>query len=403
MESIKNILKIGNGPSSSHTMGPVYASSIFLKRNINATSFKVELYGSLAMTGKGHLTDKSILSVLGDYRTTVEFHPEICYEYHQNGMKFYAYVDNKEVDSWLVFSVGGGLLKELNEPRDKSPKEVYPHNSMGEILTYITKNKMTLVDYVKAFEEDDIMDYLEVIFNTMEETILRGIKNTVTLPGSLHLERKAKNLYQKYIETKDFNTLLYALTLAVSEENASGGKLVTAPTCGSAGVLPGVIFTEYYYNKVSKEKLIEAIAIAGLICDIVKTNASISGAEVGCQGEVGVACSAASAALTYIKGGPASFIEYASEIALEHHLGMTCDPIDGLVQIPCIERNAMAASFAYAATSYALLSTSDHYVSLDSIIEVMAETGRDIHAKYKETSTGGLALRAKKTNEKVSC
>ena len=399
MESLKSILKIGNGPSSSHTMGPVYASSIFLKRNMNATSFKVELYGSLAMTGRGHLTDVSILNVLGDYRTVVEFHPEISYDYHQNGMKFYAYVDGKEVDSWLVFSVGGGLLKELNEPRDKSPKEVYPHSTMGEILCYINKNKMSLIDYIKAFEEDDIMDYLDVIFNTMEETIMRGIKSTVVLPGSLGLERKAKMLYQKYIETKDFNTLLYALTLSVSEENASGGKLVTAPTCGSAGVLPGVLFTEYFYNKVAKEKIIEAIAIAGLICDIVKTNASISGAEVGCQGEVGVACAAASAALTYLKGGSANYIEYASEIALEHHLGMTCDPIDGLVQIPCIERNAMAASFAYAATNYALLSTADHYVSLDSIIEVMAETGRDIHSKYKETSTGGLALRAKKKNE----
>ena len=403
MESLKSIFKIGNGPSSSHTMGPVYASSIFLKRNINATSFRVELYGSLAMTGRGHLTDKSILNVLGDYRTKVEFHPEITYDYHQNGMKFFAYVDGKEVDTWLVFSVGGGLLKELNEPREKSKKEQYPHNKMGEILDYIKNNKMSLVDYVKTFDEDDIMDYLELIFNTMEETIMRGIKNVVTLPGSLHLERKAKRLYQQYIETKDFNTLLFALTLATAEENASGGKLVTAPTCGSAGVLPGVLFTEYYYNKVPKDKIIESLAIAGLICDIVKTNASISGAEVGCQGEVGVACSGASAALTYLKGGSSDYIEYASEIALEHHLGMTCDPIDGLVQIPCIERNAMAANFAYAATRYALLSNGDHYVSLDSIIEVMAETGRDIHSKYKETSTGGLALRAKKKDEKFSC
>ena len=403
MESLKSILKIGNGPSSSHTMGPVYASNIFLKKNINATSFRVELYGSLAMTGRGHLTDVSILNVLGDYRTTIEFHPEISYEYHNNGMKFFAYVDGKEVDSWLVFSVGGGLLKELDEPREKSLREVYPHNTMEDILKYIKKNNMSLVDYVKAFDDSDIMDYLDLIFHTMEETIIRGINSNVVLPGSLHLERKAKSLYQKYIDTKDFNTLLFALTLAVAEENASGGKLVTTPTCGSAGVLPGVLFTEYYYNKVSKEKIIEAIAIAGLICDIVKTNASISGAEVGCQGEVGVACAAASAALTYLKGGSPSYIEYASEIALEHHLGMTCDPIDGLVQIPCIERNAMAASFAYAASSYALLSTSSHYVSLDSIIEVMAETGRDIHTKYKETSTGGLALRAKKNNGYSNC
>ena len=403
MESIKSILKIGHGPSSSHTMGPVYASNIFLKRNMNATSFIVELYGSLAMTGRGHLTDTSIKNVLGEYRTKIEFHPEVCYDYHQNGMKFHAYSGDKEIDSWLVFSVGGGLLKELNEPRDKSPKEIYPHNSMEEIIKYIKTNNMSLIDYIKAFEDSDIMDYLDTIFLKMEETIKRGVNSSVTLPGSLKLARKASCLYKEYLETKDFATLLYSLTLAVSEENASGGEIVTAPTCGSAGVLPGVLFTEYYKNNVGKEKIIEAIAIAGLICDIVKTNASISGAEVGCQGEVGVACAAAAGALTYLNCGNEDYIEYASEIALEHHLGMTCDPIDGLVQIPCIERNAMAASFAYAATKYALLSSAVHYVSLDDVIKVMAETGRDIHTKYKETSTGGLALSAKKKNEKVSC
>ena len=391
MESIKSILKIGNGPSSSHTMGPVYASNIFLKRNLNATSFKVELYGSLAMTGRGHLTDVSIKNVLGEYRTTVEFHPEICYEYHQNGMKFFAYVGEKEVDSWLVFSVGGGLLKELNEPRDKSKQETYPHNTMGEIIKYITANNMSLIDYIKAFEDNDIMDYLEKIFNTMDETIMRGINTFTVLPGSLHLERKAPSLYQRYLDTNDFTTLLYSLTLAVSEENAAGGLLVTTPTCGSAGVLPGVLMTEYRYNKTSKERIIESIAIAGLICDIVKTNASISGAEAGCQAEVGSACSMASVFLAEVNNDSIDVIEKAAEIALEHHLGLTCDPIDGLVQIPCIERNAIAASMAFDSAKYACLTDGSHRISFDYIVGVMKETGKDLSDKYKETSEGGLA------------
>lgn len=396
MESIRTIFKVGYGPSSSHTMGPAYAATKFLQKNINADRFKVDLYGSLALTGKGHLTDVTLLHILGESRTEVVFHGEMVYSYHPNGMKFYAYKNDVLVDEWLVFSVGGGMLKELDEPRNQFHHEVYPHKNMGEILKYINKNNMTLIDYIKTFEDDEFFDYLEYIFNSMEECIKRGLASKEIIPGPLNLKRKSYEMYQKYLTQNTHLSLLFALTLAVSEENASGGVVVTTPTCGASGVVPGVLFTEYYYNHINKEKLIEALAIAGLICNIVKTNASISGAEVGCQGKVGVACSAAAGMLAHIKGGNCFFVEYAAEIALEHHLGMTCDPVDGLVQIPCIERNAMAAEFAYSAANYALMTDGSHYVKLDSVIDVMHETGKDIHSKYRETSTGGLALRVKK-------
>lgn len=404
MDSIKSIYKIGHGPSSSHTMGPCYASEIFLKKNISADKFVVELYGSLAMTGKGHLTDKSILDILGDFRTEIKFCPEITYNYHPNGMKFKAYKNNEKIDEWLVFSVGGGTLRELNEPREETKlKKIYPHKKMKDILEYIKTNKSNqtnydLWDYIEEMEGKDIYSYLENIFDRMEETIKRGLLTKGSLPGSLNLDRKAFDFYQKYLINKDYQTLLFALTLATCEENASGGLICTAPTCGSAGIIPGIVFSEYYHNKVEKEKLIKGLGIAGLICNLVRSNASISGAEVGCQGEVGVACSAAAGMICYLKGGNPNFIEYASEIALEHHLGMTCDPVDGLVQIPCIERNAMASEFAYTASNYALITSGNHKVTLDDVIRVMDETGKDIHFKYRETSVGGLAQYKKYEN-----
>lgn len=399
MESIKSVYKIGHGPSSSHTMGPNYAAEKFLKRNKEADKFVVELYGSLALTGKGHLTDKTILDVLGEYRTKVIFKPEICYEYHSNGMKFMAYKDDIKVDEWLVFSIGGGNLKNLNEERNVFGKDVYPHSSMAEILKYISDNNMTLIEYIRAFEENDLDEYLSKVFTVMESAALRGLNNHLVLPGSLNLQRRAFEFYDDYQKTNTFTSLLFALTLAVAEENASGGLIVTAPTCGSAGIIPGILLSEYYHNKVSREKIYDALAIAGLISNIVKTNASISGAEVGCQGEVGVACSSASGMLAFLKGGTSEQIEYASEIALEHHLGMTCDPVDGLVQVPCIERNALAADFAYAASRYALLTNGKHYVTLEEVIRVMNETGKDIDREYKETSIGGLAKVKKEDNK----
>lgn len=398
MESLRTLFKIGHGPSSSHTMGPYYACEEFLKRNINAERFVVELYGSLALTGKGHLTDKAILDVLGDYRTEVKFCYDIVYNYHPNGMKLFAYVDNKLVDEWLVFSVGGGNLKNLNDDRSLSKTTVYPHKKMEDIIKYTNDNNMSLIDYIKTFD-NDIFEYLGKVFDVMKDSVDRGLIKSANLPGSLNLERKAKKFYEKYKVSNDYQTLLFANTLAVCEENASGGLIVTSPTCGSAGIVPGIIMSEYYHNNVSKEKLVEGLAIAGLICNVVRTNASISGAEVGCQGEVGVACSGAAGMICYLKGGSSEHIEYASEIALEHHLGMTCDPVDGLVQIPCIERNAMAAEFAYTSANYSLLTNAKHQVTLDDAIKVMNETGKDLSSEYRETSIGGLARLKKKICE----
>ncbi len=391
MESIKTVFKIGHGPSSSHTMGPCYASEKFLRKNITAERFVVELYGSLALTGKGHLTDKSILDILGSERTTIKFMPEVNYDYHPNGMKFMAYKDGKLIDEYLCFSVGGGMLKKLNEPRRESRVDVYPHKSFKEINSYIKENKMTLVDYVEYFEGKDIREYLSTIVDAMEDTIKKGLITKTVIPGSLKLERKAHKFYDEYQKTNNFQTLLYALTLATCEENASGGLIVTAPTCGSSGIIPGILFSEKIYNNISKEEMIDCLEIAGIICNIVRSNASISGAEVGCQGEVGVACAAAAGMICNLKGYNEDYIEYVSEIALEHHLGMTCDPVDGLVQIPCIERNAIASMFAYNSYNYAILTNGKHYISFDEVIKVMNETGKDLKDKYRETSIGGLA------------
>ena len=397
MESILNVLKCGEGPSSSHSMGPAKAARIFLDETKNASFYEVDLYGSLALTGKGHLTDNAILKILGNERTKINFRFDVVYDYHPNGMKFYAYNDKHElIKDWLVFSVGGGEIKELNEDRSKSEIEVYKENTIAEIIKVLEEKNIDIIEYIKMNEGDDVFSELEKRLVVMKDTIIRGIKAEGLLPGPLKLKRKAKEMYQKYSLNHDPNTLLFALALATSEENASGGVIVTAPTCGASGVVPAVLFKEYFYNNASMSELAKALGVCGLICDIVKTNGSISGAEVGCQGEVGVACSAAAAGLTYLKGGNIYNIEYASEIALEHHLGMTCDPIEGLVQIPCIERNAMAAQFAISCSNYALLSPTLHYVSFDSVIQVMMDTGKDLNSKYRETSTGGLALKVRK-------
>lgn len=395
MESIKQIYKIGVGPSSSHTMGPSIASRIFLTKNPTATSFEVELYGSLALTGKGHLTDKAIYDVLGKEHTIVKFNYDIVYEYHPNAMKFTAYQDDLELSQWLVFSIGGGELRELNDPRASYQENVYTEANFGEILKYLKKTKMTLLEYIYQ-KEPDLAEYLETIYETMKMSIKNGLNDEGVLPGRLGIPKKAKSFYQKYLQDKSLNSLIFAYALAISEQNASGNTIVTAPTCGSSGVLPAVLLALQEYSHYSKTEIINALAIAGLIGNVVKTNASISGAEVGCQGEIGVACAMAAGAICYLLGGNDFYIEYSAEIGLEHHLGMTCDPVDGMVQIPCIERNAMSAVFALTAADYALSTDGNHYVKLDSVIDVMNETGRDLHIKYRETSVGGLALRIKK-------
>lgn len=389
MDSIKELYKIGYGPSSSHTMGPQKAASIFLERNKNADKFSAELFGSLSLTGKGHLTDYIIKKTLGVDKTEIIFNNDFVYDYHPNALKFKAYVDNKLVDEWLVFSVGGGDLMELNEKRNISKSSVYPHNNMTDILKYCKDEKISLVEYVKRF--DNVRDYLKEVLSTMFSTIESGLNKRGALPGSLKLKRKANDFYLHYLQNKNFSNFLYAASLATAEENASANLVVTAPTCGSSGVLPAVLYTSKYYNNINDDKLIDALMVAGLIGNIIKYNGSISGAEVGCQGEIGSACSMAAGAYSVILGSTNEQIEYASEIALEHNLGLTCDPVDGLVQIPCIERNALASAKAIDAANYAALTDGNHHISFDNVIKVMKETGKDLNLKYRETSTGGLA------------
>ena len=392
MESIKKIFKIGFGPSSSHTMGPGYASEAFLKKNPHANKFIVTLYGSLALTGKGHMTDKVIKRILAP-NTKIIFDFNTHFDYHPNGMKLQAYDNDLLLDEELVFSVGGGDLKHLNEDRSVFGKQVYPHSKMTDILKYCDEEKITLIEYVKRFEDNDIEEYLEKVYITMKEAAHRGRVAEGILDGGLNVLRKAKTFYDNYIQTKKVDYLQYSYALAIAEENASAGTIVTAPTCGACGVVPSVLLISDEAYGFKMNQLVEGLMIAGLIGNLCKTNASISGAEVGCQGEVGVACSMAAGMLAYLKGGNNSDIEYAAEIGLEHNLGMTCDPVNGLVQVPCIERNAIASFQAKSAADYALISGGTHFVSLDQVIKVMKETGKDLNSKYRETSTGGLATK----------
>jgi len=374
-------------------MGPQKAAKFFYQKNKKAHRFVVELYGALALTGKGHLTDWVIKKELSADRTTVRFRPEINYDYHPNGMKFFAFDNhNQIVDEWLVFSVGGGNLKNLDEARHK-PNACYPHNKMQTILAYTDAKNIGLLEYIIEAEGEAVIASAETIVRTMFRSVERGLKATGLLPGPLMIKRRARPLFAQYKKNRDFNSLVFASALAVSEENAAGGEIVTAPTCGSSGVMAGVLYAYYYEKKYSFIALQEAVLIGGLIGNLVKHNASISGAEVGCQGEIGTACAMSAAAAAYLGGGTNRQIEYAAEIALEHHLGMTCDPVLGYVQIPCIERNALSARRAIDSSAYALLTDGTHYISLDDVILSLKETGKDLHPYYRETSLGGLAKR----------
>lgn len=391
MESILEIYKIGYGPSSSHTMGPSIASKKFKEKYPNATSYECILYGSLALTGRGHLTDYIIRKTFSPSEIKITFDYDTLFDYHPNAMKLIAYKENQVLGDWLVFSVGGGSLKELNEERSTFSEKVYPHSQMNEILDYCDQEKITLVEYVKRFEKPTLDKSLDIIINQMKKTIENGINTTGVLPGRLQVKKRANDFYNQYLKEPTRESLVYSYVLASGEENASGGIVVTAPTCGSCPVVPGVLLSYQKEKNLSNDEIKNALIISGLIGNIVKTNASISGAEVGCQGEIGVACAMAAAGLVYLQGGNNYDCEYAAEIALEHHLGMTCDPVDGMVQIPCIERNAVAAMQAYNVVSYVKLAGNEHNITLDGVIQVMKETGKDLHAKYRETSTGGLA------------
>lgn len=397
MESLREIFRIGKGPSSSHTMGPQRAAIIFAERHPEAARFEVTLYGSLAATGKGHMTDKAIIDVLKQIAPVeIVWEPSVFLPYHPNGMLFRAYNNSQDLlDEWTVYSVGGGALSEGKATDDYFHKEsVYDLHTLKDIQTWCEHHGRGYWEYVKHCEGDDLWDYLREVWKTMQAAVERGLDSEGALPGPLNLARKAPNFYIKargYKPSLQSRGMVYSYALAVSEENASGGTIVTAPTCGACGVVPAVLYHLSKGHDFSETKILHALATAGLFGNIVKYNASISGAEVGCQGEVGVACAMASAASCQLFGGSPSQIEYAAEMGLEHHLGMTCDPVCGLVQIPCIERNAFAACRALDAQLYASFSDGSHRVSFDRVVEVMKQTGHDIPSLYKETSAGGLA------------
>ena len=398
MKSLRELYRIGIGPSSSHTMGPAAAAAQYLERHPEATAFDVTLYGSLAATGKGHMTDFAILRVLEPQgQVTIHWEPTVFLPFHPNGMKFgVRQQDGTLFDEWTVYSVGGGALSEGDEQETTAPDEdsLYPLTTMKTIMSWCQETGHTFWEYVEQCEGPEIWDYLREVWRVMQEAVERGIDHEGILPGPLGLQRKAPIYFTKakgYKANLQSSGLVYAYALAVSEENASGGLIVTAPTCGSCGVLPAVLYHLGHNHTFSEERILHAIATAGLIGNLVKQNASISGADVGCQGEVGVASAMASAAACQLFGGSVAQIEYAAEMGLEHHLGMTCDPVCGLVQIPCIERNAFAAARALDANFYASLSDGQHRVSFDRVVRVMKQTGKDLPSLYKETSEGGLA------------
>ena len=395
MKTLKELYRIGIGPSSSHTMGPRNAAEQFLAKHPEAKSFEVTLYGSLAATGKGHMTDVAIIDTLEPHAPLdLKWEPEIFLPFHPNGMLFKSKDENGHVtDEWTVFSVGGGALAEEGITANASP-DIYEMNKMSQILGWCERTGRSYWEYVQQCEESDIWDYLHEVWKTMQEAVERGLEQEGALPGPLNLRRKAATYYIKangYKDNLKSRGLVFSYALAVSEENASGGKIVTAPTCGSCGVVPAVLYHLKKSRDFSEMRMLRALATAGLVGNIVKHNATISGAEGGCQAEVGVACSMAAAAASQLFGGSPAQIEYACEMGLEHHLGMTCDPVCGLVQIPCIERNAYAAARALDSNIYSAFTDGTHRVSFDKVVEVMKQTGHDLPSLYKETSTGGLA------------
>lgn len=372
-------------------MGPRKAAQIFLSKHPSAARYEVTLYGSLAATGKGHLTNVAILDIIPTIKIVWE--PQTFLPYHPNGMEFRAYDEcDEEQDRWRVYSVGGGALAEDGD--NAEPKaEVYDMNSLTDIMHHCERSGKGYWEYVEDCEGKEIWDFLAEVWRVMVESVERGIDAEGVLPGPLNLRRKANMYFVKSFGHSDemrSRSLVFAYALAVSEENAGGGKIVTAPTCGSCGVLPAVLYHLWKSKGFSEVRVIRALGTAGLVGNVVKRNASISGAEVGCQGEVGVACAMAAAAATQLCGGSVAQIEYAAEMGLEHHLGMTCDPVCGLVQIPCIERNAHAAARAIDTYLYSAFSDGTHRVSFDKAVEVMRQTGHDLPSLYKETSEGGL-------------
>ena len=393
MKSIKDIYKIGKGPSSSHTMGPAKAMSIYVSEHPEAESYSVVLYGSLADTGEGHGTDKAIRSAT-DKAVEIIFNTVDRELPHENTMDIYSVVGGELRDKMRVMSVGGGDI-EIEGREDEGASDVYPESSFTAIAEYCKANEMRLSDYVLMREGEGIREFLFEVWCVMQNAIHEGLTTSGILPGGLEVERKAQQLYNKrHIDEREVtreNRIVCAYAYAVSEQNADNGTIVTAPTCGACAVLPSVLRYMQEKHRFSDDQIIRALAVAGLIGTLTKTNASISGAECGCQAEIGTACSMASAALGELFEMGIDQIEYASEIAFEHHLGLTCDPICGLVQIPCIERNAVAAMRAINAVNLANFLSGSRKISLDLVIKTMYETGKDLSHLYRETSAGGLA------------
>ncbi len=380
MESIKQIYRIGHGPSSSHTMGPMRAARMFLERNRGAVRFNVTLYGSLAATGRGHMTDVAILEVLSPVaKTDIIWEPKVFLPFHPNGILFQSFDESGEVlESWTIYSIGGGTL--ANETYNElTQDQVYEMHTIKDIQAWCEKTGHSFWEYVEQCEGPQIWDYLAEVWEVMQQAVIRRKASDYMI--------RAKG-YGSSIKSRG---MVYAYALAVSEENACGGKIVTAPTCGSCGVMPAVLYHLKESRDFRDSRILRALATAGLFGNVVRTNASVSGAEVGCQGEVGVACAMAAAAASQLFGGTPAQIEYAAEMGLEHHLGLTCDPVCGLVQIPCIERNAFAAARALDANTFSNFSDGKHRVSFDQVVEVMRQTGNDLPSLYKETSEGGLA------------
>jgi L-serine dehydratase len=393
MESIKELFRIGIGPSSSHTMGPRHAAEIFRERHPSAARYRATLYGSLAATGRGHLTDAAIKSVFKDGNLEIIWKPEKQLPLHPNGMRFESLsTEGKAFARWEVYSVGGGALRDVDSL--PIPRQVYDLKSMREILERGKQSGESLWEYVEAREGREIWEHLGKVWQVMKAAIDRGLRTEGVLPGGLGLARKSCAFHRKASLSGPLlqrGGLVSAYALAVSEENATGGEIVTAPTCGSCGILPAVLKYLQGILECPDDAILRAIAAAGLIGNLAKHNASISGAEVGCQGEVGVACAMAAGAATQLLGGTPRQIEYAAEMGLEHNLGLTCDPVAGLVQIPCIERNAFAANQALTCADYALFTDGGHRISYDEVVSVMRETGHALPSLYRETSTGGLA------------
>lgn len=396
MKSLKYLYKIGRGPSSSHTMGPDKAARYFKNAHPDADSYKVILYGSLSSTGKGHKTDEAILDIFeGDEIDLVFGDGETENLPHENTMEFYAYKNGEQVGFDRIMSVGGGQIVIDNKP-ELSEEDVYPLRTFGQIADYCRSHNIRLWEYVEKYEGEEIWTYLHEIWKAMKNAVNAGLSTRGVLDGGLGVERKAQYLYnQSHIDESEItkeNRLVCAYAFAVSEHNAGGGVIVTAPTCGACAVLPSVL--KYMQDKkgFTDDQICRALAVGGLVGNLVKTNASISGAECGCQAEIGTACSMAASALCELFGMGIGQIEYAAEVAMEHMLGLTCDPVCGLVQIPCIERNAVAAMRAINALSLANFLSTTRKISFDTVVETMYRTGKDLNAMYRETSQGGLAV-----------